>query len=110
MSCVAHRLHAPVNMTVEAHHVVPQAWQYAWQPALMGFPGRGDHGMLWDARTVELCPTGHRNVHALIVALMHGRPVPRRRELAIARLALTRFQEAGGDLQLLRDRRLWGEA
>lgn len=48
----------------ELHHVIPQAWQNAWL----------EGEKLFDPRTVPLCPTGHRNVHFWLVALMHALP------------------------------------
>jgi len=91
----------------ELHHVIPQAWQFAW-------PADG-RTVIWDRRTMPLCRTGHGNVHYWIVRLMrevrdgtlHQQPLRRvnltrrTKEFAIARLALTRFTEAGGDLTAL---------
>jgi hypothetical protein len=57
--CEAHKEHAPRNFTTEAHHFVPQAWQQLLA------------GELYDKRTIWLCPSGHRNVHSIIVAIMH---------------------------------------
>jgi hypothetical protein len=113
--CTAHTYHRPVNVTIEFHHVIPQAWQRVWTPATPppdAVPGRGDSGPLWDARKVPLCPTGHRNVHACIVALMHGTEPPRQGgyELECAKLALSRFVAAGGSLDFLRENKQWGEA
>jgi hypothetical protein len=73
--------------------------------------------MLWDDRGVTLCPTGHRNVHSWIVAMMHAiassknedpqlafaavKPKGRAPvELPIALEALTRYQPFGSLLAL----------
>lgn len=69
------------------------------------------YGPMWDPRGVWICPTGHRNVHLCIVALMRGaRPAGTRTEVACARLALDRFVGAGGSLDTLRAAHEWGEA
>jgi hypothetical protein len=101
MSCQLHKIHRPLSMTVEYHHIIPQAWQHF----ILGEP------KLWDKRTIGLCPTSHRNVHYWIVRLMKG-PIPLRptREVHVAQLALERFTLAGYDLQVLRDHKLWGQA
>jgi hypothetical protein len=121
--CELHKSHSPANLTVELHHVVPVAWQLMWQPAVAPFPGRDPdgRGMLWDARTVACCPTGHRNVHHWIVALMHAvtgeDPLQaehvvrgRRDQYDWACQALLRFKEAGGSLQALVAAHEWGIA
>lgn len=106
--------HRPQPRTTELHHIIPQAWQEIWRPP--DAPVR----RLWDPRTTPLCPTGHRNVHWLIVELMKGVAMEpeeldertrvahairanfsRVDEFAVARLALERFVEAGGWLSLL---------
>jgi hypothetical protein len=136
VSCVVHRVHHPRALTIELHHVIPQAWQQVFTGPLRPEPAIGDdhrragHGTegrhLWDARTVALCPTGHRNVHVWIVRLMHlctdeepahavaaARHVDasaRGKEFDLAVLALTRFRDAGGSLQSLVAARQWGEA
>lgn len=111
--CTLHRYHRPRALTVERHHIIPQAWQLHTGVAL------------WDKRTVTLCPTSHRNVHYWIVQLMHGGgdsddPLQAKlmvfgqrrltREQAIAYDALTRFRGAGFSLVNLRDAHLFGEA
>lgn len=112
--CAVHRSHAPRNLTIEVHHIVPVGWQHiaAWQPAMPPFPGPDTEGRgeLWDDRTIVLCPTGHRNVHTLIVALMHGEKPRKSAELPIAQDALARFQAVGGDLDVLRAAGEWGES
>lgn len=61
--CEIHKSHSPRNLTLESHHIVPRAWQATWHPA-------DDQRILWAPRTIELCPTGHRNVHLILVELM----------------------------------------
>lgn len=140
-SCTARRYHRPTPLTLEEHHVVPQAWQRFWRPDEhdadrtlaqrinhargVGLP---DHNMetvyLWDPRTVTLCPTCHRNVHVFIKELMKaadtndpldsmvarfgGRRLTKEQDIAY--LALCRYRAAGGDLRMLRDAKLWGQA
>jgi hypothetical protein len=126
VACDAHRVHHPRALTVELHHVIPQAWQHFWTPSADA-ARRLSAGGLWDPRTVPLCPTGHRNIHALIMKMMRAAastptalaPTPREaRHLArargaeadIAELALQRWVDAGGDLRALTSAGLWGEA
>ncbi|MGH2878962.1 MAG: hypothetical protein ACRDK4_05060 [Solirubrobacteraceae bacterium] len=126
--CQIHKKHSPANLTAELHHVIPVAWQLFWQPAVAPSPGRDPdgRGMLWDARTVAICPTGHRNVHKWIVELMHACKSEDPMEAAAtvkslyrtargsqfdwAVQALVRFKEAGGSLQALVNAGEWGEA
>lgn len=94
---------------------------------------------LWDVRGVQVPPTCHRNVHTWIVAIMHslaampdatlGEAQVRnaahlvlatagysphvqapRDELQVAQLAPIRWLQAGGDLNYLIGRKMWGEA
>jgi len=119
--CSAHRWHYPRPLTSEAHHVIPVAWQLFWQPPKAPFPGRDPNGrgLLWDARTVTLCPTGHRNVHALIVQMMRATKSddpavaykavnPKGADGRTAYLALIRFAEVGGKLTALAGAGLMG--
>lgn len=75
--------HAPEPLTVEQHHLIPQAWQhFAQQGAKDALPeerarwarGAATAGVvvLFDPRTVGVAPTCHRNVHYCIVALMRA--------------------------------------
>lgn len=127
--CALHKRHWPSHLTTEFHHVVPVAWQLMWQPALpWPFPGRDPdgRGQLWDDRGLLICPTGHRNVHAWIVLLMHAarsedpaqaielvrseRAAARGIEFETATMALTRWKEGGGELQALVHAGEWGES
>lgn len=138
--CGSHRYHWPKNQTAEDHHVIPQAWQQLWTPT-----GRYSFEnalpvdtvkRLWDARTVPLCPTGHRNVHYWMVAMMKSirariapefmgqytsqnyldwavkEALPKRRntEMKVALLGLQRFADAGGSLKVLADDGNLGQA
>jgi hypothetical protein len=99
MPCTAYRYHVPQCPKPDAHHVIPQAWQ----KFLVG------GNRLFDPRTVDLCPNCHRGVHARIVALMTNAPTLKRDKLVpIARLALERYVEYGGNLDDLRKAGLWG--
>lgn len=79
VGCELHVLHAhaPVPLTFEQHHVIPQAWQlFAAGMRHVGpattaasVPGAPP---LFDPRTVGVGPTCHRNVHHYIVALMRA--------------------------------------
>lgn len=115
--CVAHRYHAPEPRYLEEHHVLPRAWQAAWQPPAV------PSGDLWAPTTVLLCRTGHGNVHYWISRFMHEydgsveRAVSRaildqhgvgRQEHVIARRALDEFRDAGGDLAFLTYHGIWG--
>lgn len=51
-------------MRIEAHHIIPRAWQRVWRPVA------SLSDVLWDERTIDLCPTSHVNVHVLLVAMM----------------------------------------
>ena len=59
----------------EQHHIVPQDWQHEFRPAKDALvPGPADRpGELWDKRTVNICRTGHGNVHFLLVMFMKER-------------------------------------
>lgn len=121
--CALHKSHSPETLTIEYHHVIPVAWQVFYQPPEpWPFPGYDPRSPLWDARTMPLCPTGHRNVHYLIAAMMkspHGiDPEETRKAIAghaghtfdVAYEALTRFTEAGGSIATLAAAREWGQA
>lgn len=128
--CVLHKRHAPANLTLEFHHLVPVAWQQLWQPPEPWPNGGNDtegRGRLFDARGVLCCPTGHRNVHVWIVRLMHtvtsedpkvavaavrARYGSKARglEFDTALLALQRWKEAGGSLLELVAAKEWGQA
>lgn len=125
--CVLHKGHRPAHLTTEFHHVVPVAWQLMWQPPEpWRFPGYDPdgRGKLWDNRGVEVCPTGHRNVHFWLVRLMHAvtgeNPVQAAKavraidskargiEFQTALWALVRWKEGGGSLQMLVAAHEWG--
>lgn len=113
--CSLHKTHEPRNLTVEEHHVIPRAWQRFYAPSLTPvYAGHYDGEPLWDARTVPICPTGHRNTHALIVRTMRQVATTESEDIgaaakaagvavhtptgATALLALERFTAAGGKL------------
>ena len=110
--CALTKAHAPKNLTLEFHHIVPVAWQLFWQPTVAPFPGRDPdgRGMLWDNRGVWVCPTHHRNIHADLVALMHEWSAPSRTELVTAETGMQRFVAVGGSLAALVAAGEWGES
>lgn len=133
VGCSLHRGHSPEPTYLEAHHIIPQAWQATWRPDDPGpDPAPSpDHPslFLWDGRTAALCRTGHGNVHYWIVAMMKAARdlrvydvprlmhevrsklvghVPGTEDYALAASALIRFQEAGGDLATLIRAHQWG--
>jgi hypothetical protein len=122
LTCTLHRVHRPKPLTIEQHHIIPQAWQ-KFDPDRVTSLGLSTEysavlavdqsAKLWDPRTVALCPSSHRNVHYWIVALMKaGRgtddPLVAKkalvgnraltREQAMAYDALTRFRATGRSL------------
>lgn len=67
-------MHTPASTEDQDHHVVPRHWQQVWMPTTAPFPGTfkefGVVQALWDARTIKVPPTCHRNVHTRIVQVM----------------------------------------
>jgi hypothetical protein len=155
--CVAHRRHEVVTPYYnELHHVIPQAWQEFWwptwndgEPRILPNPLPGDPfatavrtplKRLFDPRTVALCPTGHRNVHWLLVkfmrywdaigvgpkeqseevilelaadqvaAIRHDGLKVNRGEALWARESMLRWHQVGGNLADLCKAHKWGEA
>lgn len=88
--CAAHDDHRPRVSSTDIHHVVPRAW------------GGSDE----QSNLVALCPTGHRNVHQLLLAYQRAKGLPawsvRQRfhpaERELARLAWAGRPRAGGTL------------
>jgi len=114
-ACSLHKTHTPRPVVIELHHLIPRAWEHAFPaPATLpagAVPGHDSDGPLWDARTVALCPTSHRNVHAALVAMVRGRPpVGSRLERSVARLAVSRALEAGITVEMLLAAHQYGEA
>jgi hypothetical protein len=54
--CAIHKFHAPVPHVIHTHHVLPQSWGGDTVPANL----------------IDLCPTGHYNVHHLIDAYIRS--------------------------------------
>lgn len=131
LACEAHRYHWPQPISTERHHVIPRAWQAYFHPESGGARTTASQARmlaatgavaLWDPRVTVLCPTGHRNVHRMIVRLMKtdtGEDFRRARDMVfgsrlsaeegIALETLIRFQAAGGSLDVMRIAGLFGE-
>lgn len=126
LPCQLHRSHRPDPLYVEQHHVVPRAWQQFWQPAVAPFPGTYAGQKLWDDRTVNICRTGHGNVHYWIVRLTrnwvpgdmgatiagakHSAPErPGPADFATALQALERYMHVGGSINDLVAASEWGQ-
>jgi hypothetical protein len=134
VACELHKSHTPTNLSVETHHIIPRGLAAALAAAkAMPFPGPDTEGRgeLWDCRTVQCCPTGHRNTHVWIVRLMHAlksaevdeaveqirsrvtrahRSGALGQQYAYAEQALARFKEAGGSLAELVAAHQWGQS
>jgi hypothetical protein len=87
--CSLHRLHTPGNLTVEFHHLIPVGMQLRTATQLQGTPPSpgqdpNGRGLLWDNRGAYLCPTGHRNVHYWLVAMMHAAVAERTNDPQVA--------------------------
>lgn len=118
--------------TYEDHHIIPQAWQHSTAPISTFDPQlverQPDGLVLWDKRTIRLCPTGHRNVHFYLVLFMHDiaadRPSDERTWFAVKRqkfkrptqqqlvalLGMQRYLDSDNSLIALTTRGLYGEA
>jgi hypothetical protein len=140
--CTQHN-HRPTPTYSELHHIIPQAWQVFWQPP-KPWENQGPSPdrpgvILWDARTIVLCRTGHGNVHFWLVRAMRsylavvqdqGSNPTRlideawslvkagakkdglkitKADMVIARMAMERWEAAGGSLIDLCHKGLWGE-
>jgi hypothetical protein len=110
--CSLYRLHRPTAPRVDHHHVIPRAWQEFWRI-----------DMLWDSRTVAVCPNCHRAIHEALVLMMRrgttDDPLDAKlaafgqrrlnRPQAVAYLGICRAREAGVKLTALRAAGLWGQ-
>jgi hypothetical protein len=81
--CVLHRVHLPKPVRTHLHHRFPKYLQMRkW-------------GRVLDQQTVNVCASGHDDVHAAIEALLRGMPVPRgvgRKERELAEYAVRRYK------------------
>jgi hypothetical protein len=79
--CVLHKVHLPNSLELQVHH--------EW-PLGMGGPDIETNRRL-------VCPTGHRNVHAIIRLLVDDQPVMigSRSERAMARAGVDAWVTAG---------------
>lgn len=83
--CVLHRIHLPRPSRTHKHHRFPQFLQLRKYREIR-YP-----------ETVDVCPTGHDDVHAAIDALLAHRPIPRgvgRTEIELAREAIRKYEFA----------------
>lgn len=72
--------HRPIPLAWNDHHVIPQAWQAAFNPnpsiGVLPQPERLDGKLgvktIWDPRVAHICPTGHWNVHYWLEMIMHA--------------------------------------
>ena len=60
--CSLHRFHSPTTLVEADHHVVPQSWCIA-------------AGVPIDPETVDICATGHENVHYAIDLLVEHKGI-----------------------------------
>jgi hypothetical protein len=83
--CVLHRIHFPKPVRTHKHHRFPKYLQVR------------KYGEVRFDETVDVCPTGHDDVHAALDALLAKRVIPRgvgRKELEMARAAVLLFEKA----------------
>jgi hypothetical protein len=131
--CVLSHQHQPEPRYLEAHHLVPRAWQHFFTPSDVHLASDPFHppnsSGLWCTETVLLCRTGHGNVHYWIERMvkaygaletgpdhtdraMHaarqGQLHIGERETLIAREALVLFSDAGGNVEKLFEAGLFG--
>ena len=82
--CALHRIHLPRSSQTHKHHVFPKYLQLRkW-------------GEVRDRRTVDVCPTGHNDVHAALDAIFDGKVAPKgvgQREWEMATEAERLFNE-----------------
>lgn len=82
--CSLHRIHLPKPVRTHKHHIFPMYLQTK------------KYGSVLFPETVDVCPTGHDDVHAAIAAIFMGKPIPKgvgRQERAMAMVAVRRFLE-----------------
>lgn len=118
-SCMVHAGHRPEPLVCVFHHIIPREWQYKWQP------NRGTHQLLhekrvWAPDCVQVCPTGHANIHEHINAIMDRLSIQRgvyseiniinnypkyhngnRREIKVAQHAFFGWADSGGPWDII---------
>jgi hypothetical protein len=120
MTCSLRKLHVPKAPAPDSHHIIPRAWQEFFAETII--VESNPRPVLWDRRTVEVCPNCHRRIHVALVEMMKaarsddplalkkaaygGRRLTR--EQAVAYTGLTRYSAAGGSLARLQDAKLYG--
>jgi hypothetical protein len=78
--CIVHGYHWPVPVRTVRHHIWPKEW---------GGPDV-------ESNLVNVCDTGHYNIHAYMDAAFGGKPVPKitKRERLYAELGLKAYYES----------------
>lgn len=85
--CVLHRIHFPKPSRTHQHHRFPKYLQLRIWPTVR------------HPQVVDVCPTGHDDVHAALDAIFAGRPIPKgvgRKERELAHEAVMLYTQAGG--------------
>jgi len=80
LACQVHGYHWPRPRSLDDHHIYPL----------------GMGGLDVRSNVVRVCPTGHRNIHAAIRALVAGGALSgTRREIMLARSGFEQWRAAG---------------
>jgi hypothetical protein len=133
--CEAHGSHRPEAAYREFHHVIPQAWQHLWVPPTAKVVWslwdrrtvslcRTGHGNVhvwivrfmreWEAVERTLGARKHPTVDSVVRTVTEAsrkanENFRNRHEMEFAALALSRWNQAGGDLRALCGAGLYGE-
>lgn len=118
-SCMVHGAHRPVPLVCVFHHIIPREWQSKWQPG-----AKGIRGLVWAPDCIQVCPTGHSNIHQHITSILNElRLLPpddtgvamwtyvneiykaRTKEQKVAKQAFLNWSASGGDWRILIPRR-----
>jgi hypothetical protein len=115
---MVHGSHRPEALTLVFHHIVPREWQSEWAPGV-GKPQWGDRHKLWAPDCIQVCPTGHANIHYHIRGIQdHLRVValhtsmeysvevvksyyPQTREAKVAKQAFLNWATSGGSWDVI---------
>lgn len=113
--CMVHGSHRPEPLVCVFHHIIPREWQSKWQPG-----AKGIRGLVWAPDCVQVCPTGHSNIHVHIRAIISELQLlpldrsgidlwryvtmeykGRTREQKVAKQAFLNWSTVGGDWRIL---------